>query len=59
MNRRITKLLEVSVFNTIKMNFYYFGWGGILRPWILAAKNLKIQKLDGNVIIKSTKVGAV
>lgn len=59
MNRRITKLLEISVFNTIRMNFYYFGWGGIFRPRILAAKNLKIQKLDGNVIIKSMKVGAV
>lgn len=29
MNRRNTKLLEISVFNTIKMNFHYFGWGDI------------------------------
>lgn len=37
MNRRITKLLEISVFNTIKMNFHYFGWGGycVLGFWRL------------------------
>ena len=30
MNRRISKLLEISVFNTIRMNYHYFGWGGVL-----------------------------
>lgn len=28
MNRRISKLLEISVFNTVRMNYHYFGWGG-------------------------------
>ena len=27
MNRRISKLLEISVFNTVRMNYHYFGWG--------------------------------
>lgn len=28
MNRRISKLLEISVFNTVRMNYHYFGRGG-------------------------------
>lgn len=32
MNRRISKLLEISVFNTIRMNYHYFGWGGYSDP---------------------------
>ena len=59
MNRRISKLFVISVFNTVRMNYHYFGWGGVLRPRILASKNLKILKLDGTVFIKSTKIGAV
>lgn len=31
MNRRISKLLEISVFNTIRMNYHYFGWGVLSR----------------------------
>ena len=31
MNRRISKLLEISVFNTIRMNYHYFGWGGTVK----------------------------
>lgn len=59
MNRRISKLLEISVFNTVRMNYRYFGWGGVLRPRILVSKNLKVLKLDGTVIVKSAKIGAV
>lgn len=32
MNRRISKLLELSVFNTVRMNYRYFGWGGTSTP---------------------------
>lgn len=45
MNRRISKLLEISVFNTVRMNYHYFGWvGGTPTPnfGIKKFKNLKV-----------------
>lgn len=44
MNRRISKLFEISVFNTVRMNYHYFGWGGTPTPnfGIKKFKNLKV-----------------
>lgn len=45
MNRRIAKLLEISVFNTIRMNFHYFGWGGDIAPPDFGGQKLKNSKI--------------
>jgi len=58
-NGSIKKFFEISLFNTVKLNFYYWGVGGLFHPRILASRNLKILKLQGKVNVKSTKAGAV
>lgn len=59
MNRKIKKLLEIGIINTVKMNFYYFGMGGVLHPIILASKHVKIQSLKGKVIAHDVSKGAI
>lgn len=59
MSGRIKKFFEISLFNTAKLNFCYWGVRGLFHPRILASRNLKILKLKGKVTVKSTKVGAV
>lgn len=44
--RKVLRLLEISLINTIRMNWFYFGWKGVLGGYIIAAKNLKILRLD-------------
>ncbi|WP_157998487.1 acyltransferase [Desulfosporosinus sp. OT] len=43
------KLLNIGIINTLRMNYHYFGWGGVLRCYILAARNLHIKKLGGTI----------
>lgn len=59
MSGRIKKFFEISLFNTARLNFCYWGVRGLFHPCILASRNLKILKLKGKVTVKSTKVGAV
>lgn len=59
MNRKLKKLLEIGIINTIRMNLYYFGVGGVLKPVILASKHVKIQCLKGNVIAHDMSRGAI
>lgn len=47
--RKVLRLLEISLINTIRMNWFYFGWKGVLGGYIIAAKNLKILRLDGSL----------
>lgn len=56
---KVKDLLYVSVINTIRMNFSYFGWKGIFFPVIVASKNLKIKKLSGKVFTKKARIGSI
>lgn len=57
---RIFKFLKISIVNTIRMNYRYFGLGGVLHPVIIASRNLKILTLEGNVIVdKCIPVGGI
>lgn len=59
MNRRLKKLLEIGIWNTIRMNLHYFGVKGLLKPVIFASKHVKIQFLGGTVIAHDLSRGAI
>lgn len=52
-------LKEISLINTFRLNHHYFDWGGVIRPVIIASRNLKIEKLSGSVKVSTNKIGAV
>lgn len=55
----IKKYLEISIINTLRMNFYYFGLEGLFRTYILCSRNLKIDNLKGKVILHRKERGIV
>lgn len=56
---KIKNILEVGVINTIRINFYYFGIKGIICPYIIASRNLKLKTLKGKVIVNNRTIGAI
>lgn len=55
----MNNLLKLSLFQTVRFNFHYFGLKGIIHPKVLLSKNVKIVNLSGSVIATSSKIGAV
>lgn len=55
----LKKFLKIGLTNTLRLNLHYFGWGGVLRPRIIASRNLKIQALNGTVTVKNFQMGGV
>ena len=56
---KIKNILEVGIINTIRINFYYFGIKGIICPYIIASRNLKLKTLKGKVIVNNKTIGAI
>lgn len=56
---KLKKLVQISITKTIRFNFHYFGWGGVLHPCILITHNVKIVNLGGSVEVKDSSIGAV
>ena len=46
------KIKEIGLINSLRMNYHYFGWGGVMRHYILASRNVKIKKLSGSIVLK-------
>ncbi len=55
----LKKLIRTSVLKTLIMNGHYFGVGGVLHPYILCSRNVKIRKLKGAVRIENPTRGCV
>lgn len=53
----IHKLLEIGLINTLRLNIRYFGLSGMFHPVILASRHLKIQKMEGQVIVHDRALG--
>lgn len=49
---KIQKVLGISIAKTIRLNARYWGIGGLLKPRIVASKNVKIKNLKGSLLIK-------
>lgn len=45
----MNKILQISIINTIRMNWHYFGVRGLLHLYILASRNVKILRMKGNI----------
>ncbi len=51
--------MDIGIINTLRLNVRYFGVRTIFHPVILASRYLKIQKLDGTVIVHNRSIGAI
>ena len=47
---KISRLSKIGIFNTIRLNYHYFGLDGIRHLYFLASRNLKILSCKGSVI---------
>lgn len=56
---KISNILSIGIINTIRMNIYYFGVWGVLRPRIIVSKNLKILKLGGTIKTADNSIGCI
>lgn len=59
LKKLIQYALNVGIINTIRFNFHYFSWGGVIHPYIIVAKKLKILELGGYVKIEEPKIGCI
>lgn len=58
--KKIKRVMSVSIIKTLLLNGKYFGIKGILHPYIVASKNLKITNLNGKVSVdKNLPIGAI
>lgn len=46
------KIKEIGLVNSLRMNYHYFGWGGVMHHYIIASRNVKIKKLGGSIVLK-------
>ena len=56
---KLKKFLKLSIVKTIQMNIYYFGIGGVVHPYIIVSKNVKIINLNGIVKIDNPSIACV
>lgn len=55
----LEKIFRISLLNTIRFNFKYFGFKHIFYPYIIASRNVKIKKLEGSVKIEKPSLGCI
>lgn len=55
----IKKFLNISLIKTIRINYHYFGIGGVLRSYILCSKHVLLKELHGNVTLDRKERGIV
>lgn len=58
-NVKIRKLFQIGILNTLRINFTYFSWSGILHPYILVSRKTKLIELKGNIIINRPCIGGI
>lgn len=56
---RLSRLFEIGIINTIKLNFHYFSFRDAIRFPVLASKRLRIKKMDGAISLGTIKTGIV
>lgn len=52
-------LFQLGLINTVRINWHYFGWKGLIHPYIICSRNVKLLKLRGNIILKKKCTGIV
>lgn len=55
----VKRLFEISIIKTIWFNFHYFGMKSVFRPFVLCSRNVRIEKLDGVILLENSKFGCV
>lgn len=56
----IKKLFQLSVIKTLRLNIHYFGWKNGWHFYILASRNLKIQRMKGQInFLNPPKTGII
>lgn len=56
---RCSRLFEISIIKTLRFNLHYFGIKAVFSPYVLCSKNVRFEKLGGEVKLKNRKVGNV
>lgn len=56
---KLSRLFEISIWKTVRFNAHYFGVTSIYRPRVLVSKNVKIEKLGGDVELSNNRIGSV
>ena len=51
---KLSRILNTSIFKTIRFNLHYFGLKAFFKPKILIAKNVKLVSLKGKIIINDS-----
>lgn len=46
---------QIGIVNTVRMNWHYFGWRGVLHWYIIASRNLMIENLNGSIEVLEKK----
>lgn len=54
-----SRLLEISLHKTLRLNLHYFGIKAVFHPYILCSKNVRFEKLEGDVKLDSKRFGSV
>ena len=55
----LKKFFSVSIIKTFRLNYRYFGWGGVLHTYILCSKHTLIKNLEGTVSLTRRERGIV
>lgn len=46
---------QIGLINTLRLNWQYFGWAGVLHGYIIASRNLVIENLKGSIEVLEKK----
>lgn len=57
--KKIKKLIQISWINTLRFNFYYFGFKGLYKLPVIVSKNIYIDTMKGQVYIENNKPGII
>lgn len=53
------KLFRLGIINTVRINFKYFGIGGVVHPIILVSKYIDLRCLKGTVLCHDREIGSI
>lgn len=56
---RLDELRKVGIINTLRFNWKYFKWGGVIKPKVLCSRNVVLKNLGGKVSIENPILGGV
>ena len=56
---RFGELRKVGIINTLRFNWRYFKWRGVIKPKVLCSRNVIFENLGGKVSIENPTLGGV